>query len=177
MTTAWVVTPGMKTVQGAFNSAFPKRDKTSDGTIGDLAHQNESASSHNPDITGRAEWKDGDNKNEVRAVDIDSDLRDASGSGITMEIVVQYLVSMGRAGKLAKYLRYLIYNKRIWSASDDWVTRSYTGASAHTEHLHVTGAFTQAADENTTNVYKLEDLMALSSSDRTWIQGLVKGET
>lgn len=177
MATAWVVTPGMKTVQTAFNQAFPNRDKTSDGTIGDLAHQNESASSHNPDITGRAEWKDGDSKNEVRAVDIDSDLRDASGYGITMEVVVQHLVALGRAGKLAAYVRYLIYNKRIWSASDGWVTRTYTGASAHTEHLHVTGAFTQAADENTKNVYALGDLMALSSGDKTWIENTVKNGT
>lgn len=174
MSTPWVVTPGMKTVTGAFNRAFPNRDKTSDGTIGDLAHQNESASSHNPDITGRAEWKDGDNKNEVRADDIDSDLRDQSGYGITMEMVIQYLVTMGRAGKLAKYIRYMIYNERIWSASDNWVTRKYTGASQHKEHAHFTGAFTQFADENTANVYNLEELMALSAADKTWITAQIK---
>lgn len=164
----WVLTKGMNTLRGEFNKLAPGRDKASDGSVGDLAHQEEAASGHNPDITGRSEYKDGDSKNEVRAIDVDSDLRTP---GLTMEIVVQHLVALGRAGKLAKWVKYLIYNRRIWSASDGWKTRTYTGPSAHTEHLHVSGAYSQTADENTNGaVYEFERIpVALTSDDKKWL--------
>lgn len=169
MATPWVLTKGMATLRKEFDILAPLRDKASDGTVGDLAHQKEAASGHNPDITGAAEYRDGDKLNEVRAVDIDSDLRTPS---LTMEIVVQHLVLLGRAGKLAKWVRYMIYNGRIWAASDGWKTRSYTGASKHTEHLHVSGAYTQTADNNTNGaVFEFERIpVALTSQDKTWLK-------
>jgi hypothetical protein len=167
MATAWILTKGMVTLRGEFNRLFPNRDKKSDGSVGDLAHQLEAASGHNPDLTGRAEYKDGDKYNEVRAVDIDSDLGDPD---VSMEDVAQHLAALGRAGKLTKWVRYFIYNRRIWSASSGWKPETYTGPSAHTEHLHVSGAYSQVADENTDgSVFQLEDLMALSADDKKWI--------
>jgi hypothetical protein len=161
MATSWVTTKGIDHWRDQINVLGPDRSTASDGSIGDLAHQNESASSHNPDKTGAAEWKDGDSKNEVRARDITS-----AGPwlpGITAERIVQALVMRGRNGDLEKRLRYIIYNRRIWSASDGWQTRTYTGASAHTEHIHGTGAFTQASDEDTPYYdYGLEALVAAS---------------
>lgn len=142
---AWVLTVGLNTVKAEFNTVFPKRDKASDGSIGDLAHQNESSSGHNPDLSGRAEYKDGDKLNEVRAIDVDSDLRDASGNKVTAEKVVQYLVQKARSGAYVPF-RYIIFNKRIWMRSNGWKTQSYSGPSQHTEHIHFSGDYTQTAD-------------------------------
>ncbi|TMW58844.1 hypothetical protein Poli38472_006989 [Pythium oligandrum] len=143
-----VLTKGLANVRAEFNVAFPKRDKSSDGWIGDAAHQKEK-SGHNPDISGTPEYKDGDSKNEVRAIDVDSDLK--SDSGVTMEDVVQYLLTKLRGGTYMPF-RYLIFNKRIWSKSNNWKQEAYTGASPHTEHLHISGDYgtaerTEKADE------------------------------
>jgi hypothetical protein len=156
MSTAWETTQSVKNFIRQFSARFPLRDKASDGTIGDLAHQLESASSHNPDRTGRAEWRDGDSKNEVRAYDGDSDLRDVYGK--TCEQLVQYLIELGRAAyKAGKYfpIRYIIYRGRIWSTSSGWVTKRYTGASPHNEHFHLTFTFSQKADEDNSYDYRL----------------------
>lgn len=140
----WVLTVGLQTVRGEFNTVFPLRDHTTDGSIGNQAHS-VSTSGHNPDRTGKAEFKDGDALDEVRAIDVDKDLKDASGRGVTMETVVQYLVQRARSGAYVPF-RYIIYNRRIWSRSDGWKTRAYTGANAHTEHAHFSGDYTQTAD-------------------------------
>jgi hypothetical protein len=143
MATAWVLTKGLDHWRSQVNARFPNRDHLSDGTIGDLAHQNESASGHNPDITGKAEWRDGDKLNEVRAWDMDSDLRDVHG--VACEQFVQHLVTLGKNGTYLPF-RYFIYNRRIWKKSVKWKQEDYTGASAHTEHVHFSGDFTEVAD-------------------------------
>jgi hypothetical protein len=143
MTAAWVVTVGLTNWRNQINVRFPNRDKKSDGTIGDLSHQLESASGHNPDITGKAEWRDGDKLNEVRAWDMDSDLFDKFG--YTAEKLVQYLVGLGRTGKYLPW-RYLIYKRRIWRKATGWVTQTYNGPSPHDEHIHFSGDFSEKAD-------------------------------
>jgi hypothetical protein len=140
---AWEMTRGMNTVKAEFNDVFSGRDRASDGGVGDLAHQL-GLSGHNPDKTGRAEWKDGDAKDEVRAIDVDRDL--VPGSDVDwMELVVQYLVKRARAGIYIPF-EYIIYKGRIWSRSDGWKTRAYTGANKHNAHAHFSGAYSQTAD-------------------------------
>jgi hypothetical protein len=141
----WVVVPCLLEGRDQLNARFPNRDKSSEGTIGDTAHQAE-ASSHNPDLTGHPEYRDGDSKDEVRAWDADKDLRDPSG--IQMETLVQALITRLRAGELW-WIRYIIYNRRIWHRRDGFVTRAYTGSNPHTDHVHFNSDFTQAADEAT----------------------------
>jgi peptidoglycan hydrolase-like protein with peptidoglycan-binding domain len=140
---AAVLTKGLTRVRGEFNEVWPERDKATDGWLGDSSHSG-STSGHNPDRTGRAEYKDGDSLDEVRAIDVDKDLVRGSSTD-WMELVVQYLVKKARAGGYIPF-RYLIYKRRIWARSTGWETRAYTGANDHDEHLHASGDYTQAAD-------------------------------
>ena len=152
----WVVVPALDEGRDQLNARFPNRDKSSDGSIGDTAHQG-GASSHNPDQSGRPEYRDGDAKDEVRARDFDADLRDPSG--ITMELVIQHWVTLARQGKLW-WVRYIIYNKRIWHKRDGYITREYTGDNPHDKHAHVNNDFTQDADEVTGTNWHLTELGA-----------------
>lgn len=135
----WVKAPNIVAIQNSFNKIAPNRDKSSDGTIGDLAHQS-GTSGHNPDdYPGvRAERSDSDNIPEVRAVDIDVDLK---LPGVTMEMVVQSILRSTDKNRLI----YIIYNGRIWSKSNGWKQQTYTGKNKHTQHAHFSG---DAASDN-----------------------------
>lgn len=138
---AWVVVPALKEGSQQLDEAFPNREHGAEGFVGDTAHKG-SPSSHNPDKTGNPEFSDGDNQDEVRAWDADKDLHDPN---VTMEDVVQHLITGLRAGKFW-WIRYIIFNGRIWHRRDNFVTRVYTGSNKHTDHMHVNSDFTQAAD-------------------------------
>jgi hypothetical protein len=86
---AWILTQSLVSLRDAFNKRFPKRDKTTDGSIGNQAHAG-TTSSHNPDKTGDAEVKDGDAFDEVRAIDVDADLKE---SGVTMLMVIAAMLA------------------------------------------------------------------------------------
>lgn len=152
----WDLTEGLKNLRAQVNARFPNRDKKSDGTIGDAAHQAET-SGHNPDDTSgsRPEWDgDADANAEVRAWDMDSDLGEP---GASAQDVVDHL--RGLAG-LSSVIRYMIYRRKIYRASNDWAAETYSGASAHTEHIHFTGAYSQAADGNKGFNYRLSQINA-----------------
>lgn len=152
--TAFVVVPCLLEGRAQLDARFPQRDKSSEGTIGDAAHQKE-ASSHNPDETGTPEFSDHDGKNEVRAWDADKDLRDPHG--VTAEELVQMVVTKARAGGFS-WIRYIIYNKRIWHRKDNFTTRTYTGSNPHTDHVHFNSDFTQAADTVTGTNWHFNEL-------------------
>jgi hypothetical protein len=150
----WDLTEGLKNLRSQVNTRFPKRDKKSDGTIGDAAHKAET-SGHNPDDTkgSRPEWDgDADANAEVRAWDMDSDLGEP---GVTAQMVVDHLRALPN---LSSVLRYMIYNRKIYRAANGWKPEKYDGASAHTEHIHYTGAYTNAADSNTTFDFRLNKI-------------------
>ena len=161
---SWVLIPCLKALFAAFDRIAPERDTTSDGSIGDEAHEQE-VSDHNPDETGSVPIHDADKVNEVHAIDVDNDLRE---SDLTMEKVVQFLLGRCRSGA-EKRLRYIIYNRRIWSASSGWVQKTYTGPSAHTEHAHFSASYTSNLEASTAS-WHLEDIpVALTAADKTWI--------
>jgi hypothetical protein len=112
--------PCLATLRAEFNALNPKRDKGSDGWIGDEAHQAEH-SDHNPDSAGR-----------VLALDID-----ATGpwpGGVTDFNAFNMMVESLRGDSR---LEYIIWNRRIASRDQGWKWRTYTGTSdPHTGHAH-----------------------------------------
>lgn len=155
-----------------FNSIAPGRAKASDGWIGDTAHQAE-VSDHNDDETGSVPIHDADSKHEVHAVDVDNAGPWPFSGG--MEAVVQHLLARCRAGAETR-LRYVIYNRRIWSASSSWAQKAYTGASPHTEHAHFSASYDTAREASTAS-WHLEDLVALTDADLDKIEALFKRTT
>jgi hypothetical protein len=160
----WVLIPCLKALFAEFDRIAPSRDHASDGSVGDTAHQEE-VSDHNPDETGSVPIHDADKINEVHAIDVDNTLNE---SDLTMEKVVQHLLARCRSGA-EKRLRYMIYNRRIWSASSGWVQKTYTGASPHTEHAHFSASYETNLESSTVS-WHLEDIpVALTAADKTWI--------
>jgi hypothetical protein len=138
---SWALVPALDQLRREFNELAPGRDKASDGSVGDLAHQNR-ASDHNPDDNG---W--------VHAIDVDRDLRTP---GLTMEDVVQFLLLRCRAGA-EKRLRYVIFNRRIWTASNGWRQEKYAGPNPHDHHAHFS-ALRDAQRRTSTTTWHLEEL-------------------
>lgn len=124
---------GAITLREQVNRRFPKRDKTSDGWIGDNAHAGR-ASDHNPDRNGI-----------VRAIDIDEDFG-APGDNRTF---ANQLLAYARAGKDGGRLKYVIYEGQIASgtyADKFWKWRPYSGGNPHRQHIHI--SFTKRADRD-----------------------------
>jgi hypothetical protein len=157
---SWVLVPSLKRLFADFDRIAPGRDHATDGSIGDSAHS--STSDHTPDeISDSLRGKDADSLNEVHAIDVDADLREP---GLSMERVVQFLLSRCRSGA-EKRLRYIIFNRRIWSASHNWVQEQYYGPSPHTAHAHFSATYTTAHEASTAS-WHLEDIpVAISDSD------------
>jgi hypothetical protein len=155
-----ILTLGLQNLRRQVNEAFPDRDKRSDGWIGDAAHQAHT-SGHNPDDTtgSKPAWDgDPDSTQEVRAWDCDSDF----GPGVDAQDVVDHL---RRVPGLDSVIRYMIYNRRIYHSRVDFAGQPYEGAP-HDEHVHFEGAWSQAADNNTTFNYRLEMIpMPLTDAD------------
>ena len=100
---------------------FPDRDRRSDGWIGDLRHQSQTTSNHNPLPPTMV----------VRALDVDSDLGGARNNS-------SYLADQIRiAAKTDKRIAYVIHNNKIASPILFWKWRKYTGIDPHTSHIHI----------------------------------------
>jgi len=139
-----VLTQSLTVLFRNFDTAFPNRDHATDGWIGDADHQDRT-SGHNPDDTpgSKAEYSDADTKPEVRAIDVDKDLR---YPGTTMQDVINRIL---KTPNDLKRLMYIIYNRVIWSRNSGWNPRTYTGSNPHTEHVHFSGD--PVYDEDNTN--------------------------
>lgn len=141
---SWILVPCLGQLRTELNRIAPNRDTSSDGTIGDAAHQSR-VSDHNDDEVGKVPIRDADGTHEVHAYDADKDLRELN---LTMEMVVQHIVARCRSGA-EKRLRYVIYNRRIWEASNGWRQRNYDGDNAHTEHAHFSASYETALEAST----------------------------
>jgi antitoxin component of RelBE/YafQ-DinJ toxin-antitoxin module len=145
----WELTKNVVSLREQFNKRFPQRSTKSDGTIGNSAHADE-ISGHNPDRSGNAEYKDGDSRNEVRAIDITAELNDRYG--ITMTDVIESMLHQARYDRNFPF-RYMIYNGWIYKRGNLWQRERYTGANKHDKHAHFSGDYSQTADNNSSYIY------------------------
>lgn len=136
--------PCLVTLRDEFNKIAPNRSKESDGWIGDAAHQNRT-SDHNPDKNGN-----------VHAIDVDKDLN----AEFTMEDCVQYLLKecrkSGETGLDRGRFTYIIYNRRIWEADNNWRERPYTGSNLHKEHAHFSSEYNDSYTNDTRSYGMIE---------------------
>ena len=104
------------------DDAFPDRDRTSDGWIGDTRH-GARKSDHNPDVKG---W--------VRAIDIDRDLSGKAKPDLMPDLVDQ--IRQACKARSEKRIAYIIFDGKICSPILRWKWRKYTGANTHNHHVH-----------------------------------------
>nr|DAQ80096.1 MAG TPA: Penicillin-insensitive murein endopeptidase [Caudoviricetes sp.] len=104
----WTLAPALVALRDEVNARWPGRDKSSDGTIGDLAHQR-GVSEHNPDLEG-----------VVRAIDI-------TARGIDVDALLNAAIGDPR-------VHYVIYRGRICSRTYGWTWRPSSG---HEHHIHI----------------------------------------
>lgn len=116
---SWRVARAIKTLQDELVLFAPKRDKASDGTIGDAAHSSRE-SQHNPNRAG-----------VVTAIDLthDEDWFDAHR-------FANELVKRCKEGK-ERRVWYVISNGRIASKTHGWTWLKYGGDNKHDKHIHI----------------------------------------
>lgn len=151
--------PSLAALRDEFNRTFPGRSRYSDGWIGDAAHQ-AGPSDHNPDERGY-----------VHAIDVTKDL---NTPGASMQEIVNKIVADCRAGRETR-LTYVIFNRRIASASRGWTWRDYSGSNPHDKHAHFSGSNAPAKERNTARwalIEKGKDV--LDNDDQKVIRGIVK---
>jgi hypothetical protein len=125
---------GGVTLRNQINKRWPKRDKASDGWIGDKAHAARQ-SDHNPDSRGL-----------VHALDIDKDLdpKDPAAAQRLANQIVAYAAS-GIPG--SNRIKYVVFNDQIASgtyANSMWKWRG--SGYGHMHHIHV--SFTTKGENN-----------------------------
>jgi hypothetical protein len=112
---SWILLPCLRPVR-ASSTGSPRPATTPATAASATRRHQEEVSDHNPDETGSVPIHDADHVNEVHAADVDNNLNEPD---LTMEKVVQFLLARCRSCA-EKRLRYIIYNRRIWSATSDW---------------------------------------------------------
>jgi hypothetical protein len=113
------------TLRNQVNKRWPKRDKRSDGWIGDKAHVTRQ-SDHNPDARGL-----------VHALDIDADL-DPKDPGAAQRLANQIVAYAASGIPGSNRIKYVVFNDQIASgtyANSMWKWRG--SGYGHMQHIHV----------------------------------------
>lgn len=119
---AWYLAPSLFVLRSEVNTRWPRRDRTSDGTIGDEAHQ-QTQSDHNPN-----------DRESVDAWDMDKD-------GVDVAAVIAAFERHPSA-------HYWIWNREIADRDSGWQRRAYTGENPHTQHAHFSIRQSAAAEQD-----------------------------
>ena len=118
----WRVARSLDTLLAEVNATAPNRSKVADGSIGDTSHQAR-PSDHNPNSEG-----------VVRARDFTHD----PAGGLDAGELAEHVRRLGITGHPALGPgAYVIWNRRIASATYDWTWRPYSGSNPHDHHCHV----------------------------------------
>lgn len=108
---SWHLAPSLVQFRNEVNKKWPNRSKKSDGTKGNAAHAARK-SDHNPNSRG-----------SVNAIDI-------TFPGVNAQEIIKAVSKHPSAN-------YVIFDRKIYSRKNGWKAEKYTGASPHTEHLHI----------------------------------------
>jgi hypothetical protein len=127
---AWFLNPALTNFRNTVNAAFPKRDKTSDGTVGDERHQ-AGISDHNPDADS-----------SVDAWDMDVEV---NGPGKVYAADVERLKVL--TFQPHESAQYWIHDGQIATRESGWKRKTYFGVNRHDKHVHFN---TRSAFENST---------------------------
>ncbi len=125
---SWKLAAAAVTLRDQVNKRYPKRDKASDGTIGDQAHKRR-ISDHNPDRTGY-----------VMALDIDEDFGSRGAAQVFADQLMWHMRTSGD-----KRIKNIVYEGKVASGTYPdkfWVWRSQPRLG-HKHHIHI--SFDQAA--------------------------------
>lgn len=121
----WRVAASLVALRDQINAAWPGRSTTSDGTIGDAAHQSRD-SDHNP-------WVRDGSIGVVTALDVTHDPAHGCDAG--------HIAAAIRSSR-DRRVKYIIWRRRICNASPTggagpWDWRPYGGANPHDKHVHI----------------------------------------
>ena len=131
---------GGVTLRNQVNKRWPRRDKRSDGWLGDAAHKGR-VSDHNPDARGL-----------VHALDIDADL-DPKDPGAAQRLANQIVAYAASGIPGANRIKYVVFNDQIASgtyANSMWKWRG--SGYGHMHHIHVSFS---TKGENNAQTYPL----------------------
>lgn len=143
----YYLAPSLETLRAEINARWPRRDKASDGWIGDPAHQ-ATRSDHNPNDRG-----------SVDALDIDED-------GLDFATVFDAI-------KRHPSSRYVIYERRLYHRLRGWRSEPYSGVNPHDKHFHLSIDQTRAAEQDRRPWGLLEDDMPLTAADKALVRDAV----
>jgi hypothetical protein len=111
----WRIAQSLAVLRNQINATYPNRNKVSDGTIGDAAHQ-AVASDHNPNPQG-----------VVCAMDITHHAGYFDAHALADRLITNRHPN----------LKYIVSNNRIAGAWTGWRWQKYNGSNPHTKHIHV----------------------------------------
>lgn len=123
---SYYLASSLSALRAEVNKRWPNRSKVSDGWIGDASHQARK-SDHNPDWTAP-----GRRRGVVRALDITTE-------GVDVDLLLKHTTNDSRVA-------YVIYNRRIYQHSTGW--QPYNGSNPHTNHVHVSIAHLNSAEND-----------------------------
>jgi len=128
---SWRPVAGITILRKQVNKRFPKRDKASDGIIGDADHMSRD-SDHNEDpVTGY-----------VHALDIDEDFGAPGDNRILADQLVEYC-RQKRVG--SERVKYVVYEDQVASGTyPDTFWRFRGSGFSHYQHIHV--SFTKVGE-------------------------------